>query len=256
MSKPGSFKTKLRSFIPRRVGNRVVAGFLGFSRALGRPFTVKGAKKTADNKTNILKHFSDIKRTNGYIEDQNSYTDVRYGAKTMQYSGCGVFAVYNALINLHGYPDYQDKMTSPVGDKIMINYSVPMSCAVMLSELILEFERNGIVFSGNLGTDPGAINKYFMKKGYETVISYKAADFDRIGEQFDTLILIMYNDRTDIMQNVHFINISKEKDMFTAHNVYCNGYVFPPKKSVTETIGSFYEGRSKGICLIGIRKKL
>ena len=42
-------------------------------------------------------HISRIDRDRGFIEDQNLYKDMYYGASTMAESGCGVIAVYNAL---------------------------------------------------------------------------------------------------------------------------------------------------------------
>ncbi len=236
MNKENKFRSKLNAFIPKRVGNRVVAGFLGFSRVIGRPFTVKGARKSAGNPEAIRKHFENSAGTNGYVEDQSSYTDVKYGAKTMQYSGCGVFSVFNALLGMNK------------------NYD-PEARVKLLSELILEFERNGIVFSGNLGTDPKVLLRYFLNRGYEAAITYKASDFERMGEVYDSLILLMYNDGTNIAQNVHFITITKENGQFFAHNVYCNGQVHKPANSASELIGKFYGGRSKGICMIGIKNK-
>ncbi len=242
-------KNRLRAFIPRKISNRAVIGFLELSRIIGRPFTVKRAKRSETNARRTEEHLKGTGITDGYIEDQNSYTDVVYGSKTMQYSGCGVFAVYNALHDLYrkeeAVKQTGDQAENPAVDKVKV---------LQLDALIREFESNGIVFSGNLGTAPCTIMNYFRRKGYDTQISYRTDEFDRIGDRSDTLILTMYNDRSDIMRNVHTICISKRGNSFQAHNTYCDGSISPVCRSVSEVVSSINHGRAGGICLIGIRR--
>jgi predicted butyrate kinase (DUF1464 family) len=165
------------------------------------------------------------------VEDQNSYTDMAYGESTMQYSGCEIFATYNAMYNING------KVTKPLAD------------------LISSYEKDGMVLSGKFGTAPKAISDFLEKQGFVTKLTTEEKEFDDIGKKFESMILTMYNDKNDISQEVHTVNISKENGKFTAHNVYCNGKVVGPYASVSEVIKNINGGKAKGISLIGVKKK-
>ncbi|MBR1862298.1 MAG: hypothetical protein IJ796_10665 [Lachnospiraceae bacterium] len=242
--KPG-LKEYLRGFIPQRVSNGAVVGFLRFTKGISKPFTRRNKDEALTQLSRIENHLKSCRQS--FIENQNDYTDVGYGAKTMQYSGCGVFAVYNALVYLNKKTGYKKT------DELKKILSFPP--AQRLSYLIKAFEKNGIVFSGNLGTSPKSIRDFFAKLGLSTVMTSRVSDFDRMGEESDTLILMMYNDRENIFNNVHTINISKDGARFTAHNVYANGRISPPGRTVGETIKNIGNGKAKGICLIGISVK-
>ncbi len=223
----------MKSFIPKHVNNKVVVGFLSFARAVGKPFGKRDKSDPNDQLDIIRKHFAGLDKTGGYIEDQNAYKDVVYGGKSIWYAGCGVLASFNAL---HDLEPEKEKKDSP--ERLLM--------------LIKDFEKKGIVFSGNLGTAPMPIKKFFESRGYRTEIAYKASEFDRLGEKAKSLILTAYMDENDITKAVHHIYISKRGGKYTPHNVYCNGYISKPQDSVSKVIESINNGRAKGICLIGI----
>ena len=221
---------KLNAFIPKYVRNGVVLGAFELMRKQQR---ITGRDYTSHLKANeesFLRHRGSIERANGYVEDQNSYTDMKYGDYTMQFSGCEVFAVYNAMFNICGRHE--------------------KSLAVIISE----FERDGMVLSGKFGTSPRAIVDYLTRNGYVAEITTKPSEFDVMGRRSDSLIITVYNDREDVTKEVHTFNISKGRDGFTAHNVYCNGYVVGPYSCVSEILININGGRAKAISLIGISK--
>ena len=146
----------------------------------------------------------------------------------MQYSGCEIFATFNAIYNITG--------------KIKVD----------LPEMIAAYEKDGMVLSGKFGTAPKAIADFLKKQGFKTKICTDEKLFDEVGKSADSLILTMYNDKDDISKEVHTVNISKAKDGFTAHNVYCNGMVVGPYPSVSQVIKNINNGKAKGISLIGI----
>ena len=174
--------------------------------------------------------FRSISKNKGYIEDQNSYTDMPYGKATMQYSGCEIFAVYNAAYSLLAHP------------------------LMDLPELISFFEKDGMALGGKFGTSPKALRDFLESKGFTTFFSTMEKDFDTLAAAYPSLIFTMYNDKNDIRKEIHTIHISKSNDQYTAHNVYCNGTTVGPCPSFQELIKSINCGKAKGISLIGIRK--
>lgn len=242
-----------------KVSNRVVVGFLNFSKNLSRPFA-KRNKLSVEEEERLRKHLD-----NGslYIEDQSSYTDVVYGSKTMQWSGCGVFATYNTLVNLNiiyginvcknGTPETSDECEKKADvNNFGAGVDETHTRSHLLQNLIRDYERNGIVFSGSLGTSPLAIKKYFDRHGFKTVISYRATEFDRIGEECRGLILVFYPNKYDIGGSAHFVSITKENGKYSAHNVYCDGSLMKGYDNISEIIASINSGKAKGLCLIGI----
>ena len=154
-----------------------------------------------------------------------------FGNKTMDYNGCGVIAVFNAMNDL----------------KVKNEISLP--------SIIEHFENDGIVLSGIFGTAPTAIEDFFVKKGFETMNTTKEEDYDKIGENFDSFIFTFYENKDNIFEQVHVVNISKNNGKFYAHN---NGFNSHLKlfDSITEFINKINNGKSKGIFLIGIKKTL
>lgn len=221
----------LFSFIPRRINNRTVIAVYELLRRIQKLAKSRWKKNLTLNQINFTNHRNVISKNHGYIEDQNNYTDMAYGKATMQYSGCEVFAVYNASYSL---------LKHPVMD---------------LPDLIACFEKDGIALNGKFGTAPKALRDFLESHGFATLFSTKEKDFDGIAKSCPSLILTMYNDRNDIRKEIHTIHISKTDGMYTAHNVYCNGKATGPYPSFHILMQNINGGRAKGISLIGIQKK-
>ena len=94
----------LFSFIPRRINNRTVIAVYELLRRIQKLAKSRWKKNLTLNQINFTNHRNVIFKNHGYIEDQNNYTDMAYGKATMQYSGCEVFAVYNASYSLLKHP--------------------------------------------------------------------------------------------------------------------------------------------------------
>ncbi len=218
----------LYGFIPHWVGNAVVAGVWDLMRRWQRLFRKDYSGHTQRNGEAFLRHKDRIARDQGYVEDQNSYTDMAYGESTMQYSGCEIFAVYNAIYSITG------------------DHPIP------LPGMIAEFERDGMVWKGKFGTSPKALKDFLDRYGFRTEYATKEKMFDALGERCQSLILSMYNDRDDIRREIHTVNISGRKGQYVAHNVYCNGRTVGPCGSVQELMAQMNGGRVKGICLLGV----
>ena len=218
------------AWIPNRIDNHVVVSVLELMRKVQRLFHKDFSVNLKYNEENFKRHIEIIQKNHGYIEDQNNYADMKYGKVTMKYAGCEIFATYNAVFSLTGKHE------------------------MSLAQMIFDYEKDGAVLSGKFGTSPKAISDYLTRLGFITYFSTDEEEFDKIGREYDSLILTMYNDRNDIRKEVHTINISKECEMYTAHNVYCNGKVVGPCACVSEVIKNINGEKAKGISLIGIKK--
>lgn len=222
---------KACGFIPGKISNATVISVFELMRKQQRLMKKDFSAHLKKNKDSFEKHIDSIKKSKGFIEDQSNWKDILYGDSTMQYSGCEIFATFNAIWSI-------------LGKSIM---SIP--------ELISEFEKDGMVLSGKFGTAPKAMSDLLERHGFKTELCTDEKEFDAVGKRNESMILTMYNDKNDISQEVHTINISKKNGKYTAHNTYCNGKVLGPFDSISETISSINNGKAKGISLIGIRQK-
>lgn len=220
----------LLAVIPDRIDNRTVLRTFEAMRKHQKRRSRDYSFHDSDNSRNFRLHKASIAGCGGFIEDQNSYTDMAYGDVTVQYSGCELIALYNALFALFGAE------------------------TVTLPELISVFERDGMVFRGKFGTSPRAVADYLEKQGLHTELTTEASGFERLAGASDCLILTMYNDGMDISKEVHTVCVSKSCGKYTAHNVYCDGNALGPFDTLTELLANINSGRAKGIALTGIRR--
>ena len=224
------FKAFFRAFIPKHISNRVVVDIYDFLRVIQHLNPINYTRHEQENVDLFKNHREVIKRDNGFVEDQCNYTDMKYGKVNMRFSGCEIFATYNAMYSIHGH--------NPI----------------TLPEMITEYEKNGMVLSGFFGTSPKAIMKYLNGHGYVTKFSMKDSEYDRIADEYETAILTIYNDGLDIMKAVHTVNVSKHNGKYLAHNVNCNGKVQGPFDSISDMMTKINHGKSKAISLIGVSR--
>ena len=216
------------AFIPRHIKNKTIVKTFELLRKLQKLFRRNYSTHIAGNEEAFVTHLDEIKRCGGYIENQNSYRDMLFGKTTMQYSGCEIFATYNAIHSLM--------------DRHIMS----------LAQMIAVFEKDGMVLSGKFGTAPKAVRDFLEKHGFQTEFVTDETLFEDVAKRCKSLILTMYNDRNDIRGEVHTIHISKEKQQYTGHNVYCDGRVVGPCDSIKELLSRINGGKAKGIALIGI----
>lgn len=216
------------AFIPRHIKNKTVVKVFEWMRKFQRLFRMNNLAHVAGNEKAFSAHLDEINGCGGYVENQNSYGDMLFGKTTMQHSGCEIFATYNAI------------------------YSLMDRHIMSLAQMIAAFEKDGMVLSGKFGTAPKAIRDFLEKHGFQTEFVTDETLFEDVAKRCKSLILTMYNDRNDIRGEVHTIHISKEKQQYTGHNVYCDGRVVGPCDSIKELLSRINGGKAKGIALIGI----
>lgn len=155
----------------------------------------------------------------------------------MDYSGCEIIATYNALLSLGETLPEQG-----------------------ITDLIGACEKKGAVLWGGWGVAPRAIYRYLKEKGYDTAmtVSTEPEDINRMGEEYGTAIITVYNDARDITKQIHTMHVSKtDKHAFVLHNCYRRdrdgSYTMgTPHASLWEAIKSLNGGAAMPICVIGI----
>lgn len=207
--------TLLKSFIPKRISNKAVLTVYDLFRKLSRISDRMIASHRKVNRA-ILSETSKspLKGTSGFIENQSEWSDVQIGCgknATMRKSGCGIFAIYNALYALKRETNVET-----------------------ILELIARFEKSGLALKGRLGVSPKAIYEYFEETGFDVhmTISRKIEDINKIGKDYEVTIVTAYNDKSDITQQIHTVCITKNiQGEYFAHNAFFrkdNRYVAMP----------------------------
>ena len=216
----------IKSFIPKHISNETAIKSIDTLKVKNFKFG-----NLSKNEKNYENHKKMIEKNKGFIEDQNSYKDMYYGKKTMDYNGCGVIAAFNAMYDL-------------TGEHI---FSLPL--------MIEYFEEDGIVMMGIFGTSPNSIKNFFAKQGFDTISSTKEEEFNKIGDNYESFILTFYNNGLDIFSQVHIANISKTNGKFSIHNSGVNCQL-KSYNSISDLIFQKSNGKAKGIMLIGIKRKI
>lgn len=190
---------KLKAFIPQKISNKTVLTVLTILSGLRRVQKTVIRSNAAHNASALLD--KKVYDPDSYIENQNEWSNIRFGRKySMRYAGCEIIAVCNALRAL--------------GESVSVRFIVT---------LISAFERRGAVLGGFFGTAPYAIEKYFKEKGYPVTAADRMDGeiIKEIGKKSRTVIVVAYNDRNDIMKQVHTVSVTKEEiGTYSVHNAY------------------------------------
>lgn len=187
------------AFIPKYIPNGWILQFYRFFSWLFRMSKKKIPLHEEENRR-AIKDFGLMQ--DGFIENQCQWIYTSFVHKSIQYSGCEVIAVYNALKSL--------------GVGVTIETMVGLICT---------FERRGatfVPFVTDIGTSPLALCDYFKKTGFDiqTTDKKNAESLNTIGEKCDTIIATVYNNRNRITDMIHTVSITKnELGRFVVHNV-------------------------------------
>lgn len=236
----GKLSAALCALIPQKVGNRTVLWAMEVMRKLSRVPEDVIAGNHAQNMRTLSE--GSIFEPREMIENQACWEKIRFGCgrhHSMQYSGCEIIAAYNALLAL-----------SEAGS------------VARMAGLISRFERNGSLRRGEFGCSPCALRDFFLEKGYEVRMTATKdwETIERIGRESDVLIVTAYNDRKNIMAQVHTVCITKESGGgYAVHNAYCwdkDRYAAQKKlpggyESLREAIAAIHEGAAP-IAVLGV----
>lgn len=233
----------LISWIPQKTTNEQVLKFMEIaafpliSESMSNEHyenNLKELKKQAmrsERYENNLEKYEGFYKRNAPIENQNKWESISFGWFDMDFSGCEIIAAYNAKVALG------EEMTE-----------------TEMAELICTFEKKGAVLSGGFGVAPTEINDYFEREGYETamITSMEKEDINAVGEEYDTVIITVFNSSHNIMDQIHTMNVSKDENGYSCHN---STEELVNLSSLWEIITSVSGGDAKPISVIGINKK-
>ena len=226
-SDESSFIEMLKGFIQNNISNDFLIKVIEIIRHRNKhDFPDNFAK----NQEAFKSHTYTIRRNKGYIEDQNSYTDMQYGIKPISDNGCGLIATYNVIFH--------------ITNKLDIDFP----------SIIKALENDGIILSGVFGTSMVAIDDYLKGQGYRTWSSSKKEDFDKIGQATEASILTVFNSVDDITRGMHFMAITKTNGQFYVHN-NGNNSSKTAYNSITDVLNRINGGKAKEVYLTGVYKK-
>lgn len=161
------------------------------------------------------------------LDDQNEKSGLKYGSKTFAHSGCGIAAVYNALLLL-GRP-------------------------VPLPEMIRQFEHHGASLYAAFGTAPQSAAKYLKSLGLEIKKTARKSRFPELAESSDIILYTIMNNRRRLRSMVHTMCIDHRSGAYIVHNSHgrCEKY-----DSFSEMMSFLGDGDNKasGVYMIGLTK--
>ncbi len=192
----------IKGFVPHYVDNADVVAAMFWLAILSDVSKETIEEHFENNKKTIISHYKEGQ----YIENQTEWGDVYYGDTDMAAGGCGVIAIMNA------YRALGVELT-------------PEQAA----QIISEFEEYGCCSNGNFGTSSIVISQYLNSNGC-TAREITTDDYDKIeelAEDSDTLIVMVYNDKDDVTQSLHYVNIEKVEHEdgtygYIVHNGSCD----------------------------------
>ena len=235
----------VQALIPQYVKNGTIILAYEFLRRYTNKITYEIILQNATFNTTELStnatYIQNNSTTGSFIENQGQWGSILFGESNMAYSGCGIIATYNALVELGEY-------TSP---------------SVMV-DLISTYEKDGAAVNGKVGVAPTAIYNYFNNQFFDVNFTdtKNPETINKIGVDYDVIIVTVYNDEHDITEQMHTVCITREKDgEYVLHNVFFkdgNG-VFAEKRTQTDTLEkaiSQITGNSTAISVIGINKRI
>lgn len=200
-------------FIPQKVPNETVVAVMKYV-ADHNTISEEQIKENAKNNLSVISHKpgddsnKKLYKTGTYIENQGDWGEVKYGNSDMAFSGCEIIAVINAR---HSMGDDMSKKE--------------------VVELISHFEEKGSFFHGILGTSPLALVDYLKENtdyNIECTATTDYGEIEKIGKRSDTIIATVYNEKDDLGEQIHTINIEKAtdeegKEVYYNHNAYWYG---------------------------------
>ena len=125
-------------------------------------------------------------KINGFVFSQHSkvFSKMRYGIKPMSHNGCGIIAVYNALLLLGEKPDFHNAAEY--------------------------FEKHGKWFFGLLGTKPWKFGGYLKKFGFKTKLCSPETAENGV------YIITVWNKRP----GMHYMAVNKTENGIYVYNGY------------------------------------
>lgn len=120
--------------------------------------------------------------------------DMRYGISSISRTGCGVIAVYNALLLLGNPHRFHD--------------------------VIAWGEQKAAAAFGLLGTLPWKPKRLFQRLGYTTAAVTDEALFDRCAQDADVCLFTYWNQKGLIRQGMHTVCLQYQSGVIDVYNLF------------------------------------
>lgn len=229
-----------KAYIPQHISNETVLKAYDLLSRISK-VSSKVRKKNREINCRALAE-GNIFKAGHFIENQNDWGDIQFGSgkhHNMRYSGCEIIAVYNALLDLGKELSSED-----------------------MAELIGAFEEKGAALKGEFGVTPHAIRDYLKNSGFDVSVtsSNDETSICELGRKSHTVIATVYNNKDNIMEEIHTVCITKKDGVYAVHNDYTRDGKKPPGYKERGGYGTLQEaidsiGRAaKSIYVIGIVK--
>ncbi len=230
--------------VPKYVSAKVILSIFSFLAAINHISNQK-IREHLEQNSRAWENYQKKHSGEKYIEHQAELKEIRYGKQNRLFSSlflggkslngaantCEVIAVYNALTDCRG-----EEVRN------------------LFPELLAYFEKEGIMLSGYFGTAPSKLEKYIKRKHYETkTLSGKkinTAALESISKEYKTFIMTVFNDRENIMEQVHTMCITAREGHYVIHNDYEGSRKYA---SLEKAIYGYRNGKGKPISIMGIR---
>ncbi len=107
---------------------------------------------------------------------------------------------------------------------------------------------------GYMGTAPDMLEMYFRENDYETKMisgeDINSKNIDKLNQEYDAYIITTFNEKDNIMKQVHTMSITRLGKKYKMHNDYEGNKEY---NSLKEAIYGYRKGSGEPISIIGIR---
>ena len=167
-------------------------------------------------------------REGEFIETQQPFAALRFGkAYTMEYGGCGLIAVHNAMLEV----------------------GKPLSADGFL-QMTEQLQRKGAAWFGKYGIHPAAIRRYLREQSFSTlhVVGANRKELERLERVADVWIATVFNGRR-LKEQLHTVCITRTAEgRYVPHNAYRPGEF----ASLTEAISHISAHGATALYTIGV----
>ncbi|MDR3364716.1 MAG: hypothetical protein LBS91_07220 [Clostridiales Family XIII bacterium] len=230
---------------PSKLGHGDLGSFQNFGRGVlatlltGLLFVGDRFVNVGGGMTSAANYAENMKRTfsahAAIIDNQwdGGISGLRYGHTTMGPGGCGVIAVHNALIKLGQASDIRD--------------------------VIADYDRHGILFFGNAGTNPLEAAWYLDEKGYQTTYTTIPSRFEPVAASSDMSLLTYQNPDGASMHTVA-VERGFDANGDTLYTIYNPGYSvmaegYAPVGSAFSVDGYLDMVGGSPVAIVGVNKE-
>lgn len=180
---------KLARWVPSHVSGRVIVAVYWILNIFNY---ISGARRRVHREHNC--EYLEGILGDTYIDNQKAWSDIRFGSVNMAYAGCEIIAAYNILYErgLGSGPEY-------------------------MAQLISDFEKDGAVLGGRIGTSPCAIRRQLKRRGISSRMLWNVSQISNDAKQY---IVTFINNRQDLYDQIHTVAAFRREEGYVIYNAW------------------------------------